>query len=44
MKEDLMEEIQDLYNEIKDSEKNFKKVLDITCNKIIFNVYYRVYD
>ena len=30
MKEDPMEEIHDLYNEIKDHEKNFKRVLDIT--------------
>ena len=31
MKDDLVEEIHDLYNEIKDHEKNFKKVLEITC-------------
>ena len=32
MKEDLMEEIHDLYNEFKDQEKSFKKVLEMTCN------------
>lgn len=31
-----MEEIQDLYNEIKDHERNFKRVLDITCKILIF--------
>ena len=34
MKDDLIEEIHDLYNEIKDHEKNFKKVLEITCKSI----------
>jgi len=33
MKDDLVEEIHDLYNEIKDNEKNFKKVLEITCKE-----------
>jgi hypothetical protein len=37
MKEDPMEEIQDLYNEIKDHERNFKRVLDITCTPSIPN-------
>lgn len=45
MKDDLMEEIHDLYNEIKDGEKNFKKVLDITCKlNYILDNNYRIYD
>lgn len=35
MKDDPFEEIHDLHNEIKDKEKNFKKVLDITCKNIL---------
>jgi hydroxymethylpyrimidine pyrophosphatase-like HAD family hydrolase len=31
VKEDPYEEIHDLFNEIKDAEHNFKKVLDIAC-------------
>ena len=38
MKDDPMEEIHDLYNEIKDHERNFKRVLDITCKIFNFNV------
>jgi hypothetical protein len=37
MKDDLVEEIHDLYNEIKDNEKNFKKVLEITCKEAVTN-------
>ncbi len=36
MKEDPMEEIQDLYNQIKDHERNFKRVLDITRKSALF--------
>ncbi len=52
MKDDLVEEIQDLYNEIKESEKNFKKVLEVTC-KSFFSIFqytnfglffYRIHD
>lgn len=35
MKDDLVEEIQDLYNEIKEIEKNFKKTIEVT-RKIVF--------
>lgn len=37
MKDDLVEEIHDLYNEIKEIEKNFKKVIEVT-RKNIFSV------
>jgi len=47
MKDDLVEEIHDLYNEIKDNEKNFKKVLEITCKEavtILVLLFFRVHD
>jgi hypothetical protein len=31
MKDDPVEEIHDLLNELKENEKNFKKVLEISC-------------
>ncbi len=34
MKDDLVEEIHDLYNEIKEIEKNFRKVIEVTRKNI----------
>ncbi len=45
IKDDPVEEIQELYNEIKDSEKKFKKVIEITCkNKLYLIDLFRIYD
>jgi hypothetical protein len=38
MKDDLVEEIQDLYNEIKEIEKNFKKTIEVTRKIVFFTV------
>jgi len=35
MKDDLVEEIEDLYNEIKETEKNFKKVIEVTRKSLL---------
>jgi hypothetical protein len=44
MKEDPMEEIQDLYNQIKDDERNFKRVLDITRKLPYVLCLHRIHD
>ena len=36
IKDDPVEEIHELYNEIKDQEKKFKKVIEITCKYILY--------
>jgi hypothetical protein len=38
MKDDLVEEIQDLYNEIKEIEKNFKKTIEVTRKIVCITV------
>ena len=39
MKDDPYEEIEDLHNEVKDIERNFKKVLDIARKRSLFKYY-----